>query len=173
MNAIEKRFRTNTSKSAEIGIRAERVMPGGDTRTVAHHEPYPLTIARGEGPFMWDADGRRILDFCSGQMSAIIGHSHPEIVEVVRRTMGELDHLYSTILSRPVVDLAALLAELAPGKLDRVLLVSTGGESNEAALRMAKLATGRHEIVGLSRSWHGVTGGAASATYSSFASRKR
>jgi 2,2-dialkylglycine decarboxylase (pyruvate) len=116
---------------------------------------------------MWDADGRRILDFCSGQMSAIIGHSHPEIVEVVRRTMGELDHLYSTILSRPVVDLAALLAELAPGKLDRVLLVSTGGESNEAAIRMAKLATGRHEIVGLSRSWHGVTGGAASATYSS------
>ena len=100
-------------------------------------------------------------------MSAIIGHSHPEIVEVVRRTMGELDHLYSTILSRPVVDLAALLAELAPGKLDRVLLVSTGGESNEAAIRMAKLASGRHEIVGLSRSWHGVTGGAASATYSS------
>ena len=107
---------------------------------------------------MWDAQGRRILDFCSGQMSAIIGHSHPEIVEVVRRTIGELDHLYSTILSRPVVDLAALLAELAPGKLDRVLLVSTGGESNDAAIRMAKLATGRHEIVGLSRSWHGVTG---------------
>jgi 2,2-dialkylglycine decarboxylase (pyruvate) len=100
-------------------------------------------------------------------MSAIIGHSHPEVVEVVRSTIGELDHLYSTILSRPVVELAALLAELAPGKLDRVLLVSTGGESNEAAIRMAKLASGRHEIVGLSRSWHGVTGGAASATYSS------
>ncbi len=127
----------------------------------------PFIAERAQGSFMWDASGRRILDFCSGQMSAIIGHSHPEIVEVVRRTVGELDHLYSTILSRPVVDLAALLAELAPGKLDRVLLVSTGGESNEAAIRMAKLASGRHEIVGLSRSWHGVTGGAASATYSS------
>src|SRR5947207_6385989 len=127
----------------------------------------PFIAERAQGSFMWDAQGNRILDFCSGQMSAIIGHSHPEIVEVVRHTMGELDHLYSTILSRPVVDLAALLAELAPGKLDRVLLVSTGGESNEAAIRMAKLATGRHEIVGLSRSWHGVTGGAASATYSS------
>src|SRR6185436_16421288 len=123
----------------------------------------PIIAERAQGSFMWDADGRRILDFCSGQMSAIIGHSHPEIVEVVRRTMGELDHLYSTILSRPVVDLAALLAELAPGKLDRVLLVSTGGGSYEAAIKMAKLATGRHEIVGLSRSWHGVTGGAASA----------
>ena len=81
--------------------------------------------------------------------------------------IGELDHLYSTILSRPVVDLAALIAKISPGKLDRVLLVSTGGESNEAALRMAKLVTGRHEIVAMSRSWHGVTGGAASATYSS------
>ena len=127
----------------------------------------PFIAERAQGSFMWDAQGRRILDFCSGQMSAIIGHSHPEIVEVVRRTFGELDHLYSTILSRPVVDLAALLAELSPGKLDRVLLVSTGGESNEAAIKMAKLATHRHEMVGLSRSWHGVTGGAAASTYSS------
>ena len=127
----------------------------------------PFIAERAQGSYMWDAEGRRILDFCSGQMSAIIGHSHPEIVEVVRHSIGELDHLYSTILSRPVVDLAALLAELAPGKLDRVLLVSTGGESNEAAIKMAKLATHRHEIVGLSRSWHGVTGGAAASTYSS------
>ena len=139
--------------------RAHLVRYGGDFA--------PFIAERAQGSFMWDASGRRILDFCSGQMSAIIGHSHPEIVEVVRRIVGELDHLYSTILSRPVVDLAALLAELAPGKLDRVLLVSTGGESNEAAIRMAKLASGRHEMVGLSRSWHGVTGGAASATYSS------
>jgi 2,2-dialkylglycine decarboxylase (pyruvate) len=100
-------------------------------------------------------------------MSAILGHSHREIVDVARRYIGELDHLYSTILSRPVVELAALIAKVSPGKLDRVLLVSTGGESNEAALRMAKLVTGRHEIVAMSRSWHGVTGGAASATYSS------
>ena len=139
--------------------RAHLVRYGGDFA--------PFVAERAQGSFMWNAEGRRILDFCSGQMSAIIGHSHPEIVEVVRRTVGELDHLYSTILSRPVIDLAALLAKLAPGKLDRVLLVSTGGESNEAAIRMAKLATGKHEVVGLSRSWHGVTGGAASATYSS------
>ena len=126
----------------------------------------PIIATSADGNFFTDADGRRILDFTSGQMSAILGHSHPEIVEVVRRSIGELDHLYSSILSRPVVDLAALLAEISPGKLDRVLLISTGGESNEAALRMAKLVTGRYEIVALSRSWHGVTGGASSATYS-------
>lgn len=119
------------------------------------------------GNWFTDADGRRILDFTSGQMSAILGHSHPEIVAVARHHIGELDHLYSTILSRPVVELAALLAKVSPGKLDRILLVSTGGESNEAALRMAKLVTGRHEVVAMSRSWHGVTGGAAANTYSS------
>jgi len=127
----------------------------------------PLIAESARGNWFTDADGRRILDFTSGQMSAILGHSHPEIVAVARHYMGELDHLYSTILSRPVVDLATLLAQVSPGKLDRALLVSTGGESNEAALRMARLVTGRHEVVAMSRSWHGVTGGAASATYSS------
>jgi 2,2-dialkylglycine decarboxylase (pyruvate) len=127
----------------------------------------PLIAETAHGNYFTDADGRRILDFTSGQMSTILGHSHPEIVAVARRWIGELDHLYSTILSRPVVDLAAMIADIAPGALQRVLLVSTGGESNEAALRMAKLVTGRHEIVSMSRSWHGVTGGAASATYSS------
>jgi len=159
MNDMGSSTRGNADPAFWEKARAHLVRYGGDF--------VPIIAERAQGSFMWDAQGRRILDFCSGQMSAIIGHSHPEIVEVVRRTIGELDHLYSTILSRPVVDLAALLAELAPGKLDRVLLVSTGGESNEAALKMAKLATGRHEVVGLSRSWHGVTGGAASATYSS------
>jgi 2,2-dialkylglycine decarboxylase (pyruvate) len=159
MNDIGSSARGNADPAFWDKARAHLVRYGGDF--------VPIIAERAQGSFMWDAQGRRILDFCSGQMSAIIGHSHPEIVEVVRRSIGELDHLYSTILSRPVVDLAALLAELAPGKLDRVLLVSTGGESNEAALKMAKLATARHEIVGLSRSWHGVTGGAASATYSS------
>ncbi len=127
----------------------------------------PVIAERAAGNWFTDADGRRILDFTSGQMSAILGHSHPEIVAVARRYVGELDHLYSTILSRPVVDLASLIARVSPGKLDRILLVSTGGESNEAALRMAKLVTGRHEVVAMSRSWHGVTGGAASNTYSS------
>ena len=127
----------------------------------------PVIAESAAGNWFTDADGRRILDFTSGQMSAILGHSHPEIVTVARRWMGELDHLYSTVLSRPVVDLAALIAEISPGGLDRVLLVSTGGESNEAALRMSRLVTGRHEVVAMSRSWHGVTGGAASATYSS------
>ena len=116
---------------------------------------------------MTTTEGRRILDFASGQMSTILGHSHPEITAVIREQAGDLVHLYSQLLSRPVIDLAEKLATLAPGNLERVLLLSTGGESNEAALRMAKTATGGYEILALSRSWHGVTQGAASATYNS------
>jgi 2,2-dialkylglycine decarboxylase (pyruvate) len=131
------------------------------------HYFQPVIIEKAQGSFMTTTDGRRLLDFASGQMSTILGHSHPEITEVIRHQAGELVHLYSQLLSRPVIDLAEQLGKLAPGALERVLLLSTGGESNEAAIRMAKTATGGYEVLALSRSWHGVTQGAASATYNS------
>lgn len=124
----------------------------------------PVIATRAGGSFVHDADGRAILDFTSGQMSALLGHSHPRIVETVDRQMRETVHLFSGMLSWPVVRLAERLAGLVPG-LERVLLLSTGAESNEAAIRMAKLVTGRHEIVAFSKSWHGMTAAAASATY--------
>jgi len=125
----------------------------------------PLIIERAQGSYVYDADGRAILDFTSGQMSAILGHSHPRIVEAVQRQITKLDHLFSGMLSRPVVDLAQRLAKLAPG-LDKVILLSTGAEANEAAIRLAKLVTGKHEVVAFSKSWHGMTGAAAAATFS-------
>src|SRR5690242_7680851 len=127
----------------------------------------PEIIARAEGSFVYTEGGRRILDFTSGQMSAILGHSHPEIVATVHEQIGELDHLFSGMLSRPVVDLCRRLAESLPAPLTKTLLLTTGAESNEAAVRMAKLVTGRHEIVSFARSWHGMTQAAANATYSS------
>jgi 2,2-dialkylglycine decarboxylase (pyruvate) len=126
----------------------------------------PAIIDRAAGSFLYTEDGRRILDFTSGQMSAILGHSHPEIVATVQRQIGTLDHLFSGMLSRPVVDLARRLAETLPDPLEKVLLLTTGAESNEAAIRMAKLVTGKHEIVSFARSWHGMTQAAANATYS-------
>jgi 2,2-dialkylglycine decarboxylase (pyruvate) len=124
-----------------------------------------IIVEKAKGSFVYDADGRGVLDFTSGQMSAILGHTHPDIVTTVERQMGRVAHLFSGMLSRPVVDLASRLAALAPG-LDRVQLLTTGAESNEAAIRMAKLVTGGHEVVAFAQSWHGMTGAAASATYS-------
>ncbi|MDP7605085.1 MAG: aspartate aminotransferase family protein, partial [Alphaproteobacteria bacterium] len=122
-------------------------------------------IVRADGPYIYDDTGREILDFTSGQMSGILGHGHPEIVAVVQEMVAELDHLHSGFLSDPVIEFADALAAMLPPELDRVLPLSTGGESNEAALRMAKTHTGGFEVVAFDRSWHGVTGGAAATTY--------
>ena len=146
------------SADAGFWVRARRhlLKYGGDF--------VPFVPVRAEGSFLYDAGGRQVLDFTSGQMSAILGHSHPEIVAVVREEVGRLDHLFSSMLSAPVVDLAEGLARLVP-ELPRVMLLSTGGEANEAAIRLAKLVTGKWEVVAFAQSWHGMTSGAAGATY--------
>jgi len=126
----------------------------------------PAVIERAAGSFVYDADERAILDFTSGQMSAILGHAHPDVVATVRDAVGTLDHLFSGMLSRPVVDLCRTLAGLAPAPLQKALLLTTGAEANEAALALAKLYTGGYEVVSFSQSWHGMTSGARSATYS-------
>jgi 2,2-dialkylglycine decarboxylase (pyruvate) len=120
--------------------------------------------ARAQGCSLYDANGARMLDFTSGQMSAILGHSHPEIVAALREASGKLDHLFSAMVSQPVVSLAEMLAAQAP-ELPKVMLLSTGGESNEAAIKLAKTVTGKWEIVTFTKSYHGVTAGAAAATF--------
>ena len=122
-------------------------------------------ISSASGAFVRDRDGREILDFTSGQMSAILGHAHPEIVATVNEAITRLDHLHSCFLSDTVLEFANALAAILPASLSKVLPLSTGAESNEAALKIAKLATGRFEVVAFDRSWHGVTGGAAAATF--------
>ena len=99
-------------------------------------------------------------------MSAVLGHAHPDIVATVTESIGSLDHLYSGMLSEPVVELATTLAGTLPDSLSKTLLLSTVAEANEAAIKMAKLVTGRYEIVSFDRSWHGMTSGAASLTFS-------
>ncbi|GAA4853543.1 aspartate aminotransferase family protein [Actinomycetospora corticicola] len=123
-------------------------------------------IARAAGSSVFTEDGRELLDFTSGQMSAILGHSHPEIVATVQEQVASLDHLHSGMLSRPVLDLAERLVATLPAPLEKAVFLTTGAEANEAALRMAKLVTGGHEVVSFARSWHGMTQGAANATYS-------
>ncbi|WP_432476938.1 aspartate aminotransferase family protein [Nocardioides sp. GXQ0305] len=126
----------------------------------------PRIIDRASGSYVFDESGEAILDFTSGQMSAVLGHSHPDVVRAVSDSVSNLDHLFSGMLSRPVVDLATRLAATLPDPLAMTMLLTTGAESNEAALKIAKLATGRYEIVSFDRSWHGMTSGARAATYS-------
>jgi 2,2-dialkylglycine decarboxylase (pyruvate) len=125
-----------------------------------------LLVEQAEGSWLTTEDGRRILDFTSGQMCATLGHGHPAIAAAMREASGRVVHLFSGFLSRDVTELARELMALLPEPLTRAMFLSTGGEANEAALRLAKLHTGGHEVLAFAGSWHGMTAGASSSTYS-------
>jgi 2,2-dialkylglycine decarboxylase (pyruvate) len=125
----------------------------------------PLLIERARGSYLWDRQGRKILDFTSGQMCATLGHNHPAVVEAIHKACEDVLHLFSGMLSPAVVDLADSLCQLLPPTLQKALFLSTGSEANESALRMAKLHTGGFEVIGLSASWHGMTAGASASTF--------
>jgi 2,2-dialkylglycine decarboxylase (pyruvate) len=122
------------------------------------------TVVRASGSYVETASGRRVLDFTAGQICATIGHNHPRVADAVRRALDEVIHLNSWMLSPPVLELAGALLATVPPPLARTMFVSTGGESIEVAVKMAKLHTGGFEVASLTRSWHGLTGGAAALT---------
>lgn len=122
-------------------------------------------IVRTKGSYLYSENGRAILDFSSGQMCATIGHNHPAIIAAMGKAGESVIHLDSTMLSPDVIALADTLCNLLPEPLNKVQFLNTGGEANEAAIRLAKIATGKFEIIGMAGSWHGTTTGAASATY--------
>jgi len=122
-------------------------------------------VQRASGSFVETVDGQRVLDFTAGQICATVGHNHPRVVAAIEAACRDVLHLNSWMLSEPVLALAERLLATLPDPLRRVMFLSTGGEGIEAALRMAKLFTGRFEVISLTRSWHGVTGGASALTY--------
>jgi 2,2-dialkylglycine decarboxylase (pyruvate) len=139
--------------------------------TVEHHlvryggSFAPMLIERARGSYLYDRQGRKILDFTSGQMCATLGHNHPDVVLAIHKACEEVLHLFSGMLSPAVVELANALCQVLPSTLQKALFLNTGSEVNEAALRMAKLHTGGFEVVGLSASWHGMTAGASASTF--------
>ena len=131
-------------------------------------ERFDNLFCRANGSIVVDDNGREILDFTSGQMCSTIGHNHPAIVEAVNRAGEMAYHLFSGMIPEVVAELALKLATgWMPAGLKRSLLVNTGSETNEAALRMAKMFTGGYEVIAVGGSWHGVTGGSASVTMAS------
>ena len=137
-----------------------------DTRGLIRYggEFWPEPVVRASGSFLETASGRRVLDFTAGQICATIGHNHPRVTEAIRRSLDDVIHLNAWMLSPPVLDLADALLATLPPSLARAMFLSTGGEAIEVAARMAKLHTGGFEVASLTRSWHGLTGGAASLT---------
>jgi 2,2-dialkylglycine decarboxylase (pyruvate) len=137
-----------------------------DEHLIRYGMPFvPRMIARARGTLLWDTSGREVLDFTSGQMCATLGHNHPRILEAIAEACQGVLHLFSGMLSPPVVELSRRLTALLPPSLSKAMFLSTGAEANEAAIKMAKLHTGNFEIVGLTGAWHGMTSGAQSVNY--------
>lgn len=139
-------------------------------KSKAHLANYGTTfhddvIVGSRGMYIYTASGHKILDWTSGQMSCLLGHGHPEIVKTIADHAMYLDHLFSGMVSPPVISLGERLCTALPKGLDKTFFLSTGGESNEAAIKMAKMYTGKWEIVGLGASWHGMTAQALGAQY--------
>ena len=149
----------NDERASATDFREHLIRYGGDA--------YPEVVEQASGSYVTDAKGRRILDFTSGQMCATVGHNHPNIVAAIKRSCDSALHLFSGMIPRSVVQLADALAKILPPPLRKSLFVNTGSESNEAAIKMAKLATGGFEVVALGGSWHGVTGNAGAVSFAS------
>ena len=126
-----------------------------------------VLAARGEGAVLYDEDNRRYLDFTAGIGVTSTGHCHPRVVEAAQRQVGTLIHAqYTTVMHRPLLDLVDRLGEVLPAGLDRMFFANSGSEAVEAALRLARQATGRPNVVVFHGGFHGRTVAAASMTTS-------
>lgn len=129
-----------------------QVMPGGNTRSVLHYSPFPLTMERGDGPFLWDVDGHRYADFLGEYTAGLYGHSHPVIMEAVR---GALDNgLVLGAPGRSEGELARQLCGRFPS-CDLVRFTNSGTEANLMAIGAARAATGRDGVMVFDGGYHG------------------
>ncbi|HPJ84570.1 MAG TPA: glutamate-1-semialdehyde 2,1-aminomutase, partial [Methanothrix sp.] len=131
---------------------AKRLMPGGVSSPVRAISPYPFYVSRAEGPYLWDVDGKRLIDYCLAYGPMILGHRHPEIM---KRVIEQLERgwLYGT-----PSELEIRLAERIVGhypSIDMLRFVNTGTEATMAALRIARGYTGRDRIVKVEGGFHG------------------
>jgi len=124
---------------------------------VAQAKLDPMVISGSEGSFVWDGQGRRLLDFTSQLVYTNLGHQHPRVVEAIRRQAETLCTAAPTHATLARSEAARLIASHTPGDLDRILFTTAGADANEHAIRMARLHTGRPKVLSRYRSYHGGT----------------
>jgi len=159
------------------GVHLKTPVPGPNARAIiAKDQKYlmtstktaPIVAASGEGVWITDVDGNRLLDFASGVAVQAVGYSHPEVVRAVREQVGHLTHFAGTdFYYENQTRLAEKLVHLTPGTFDKkVFFTNSGTESAEAALKMARFYRQRPIVVGLLGAFHGRTMGSLTMTTS-------
>ena len=125
----------------------------------------PLVLNKGKGAIVWDINGKEYLDFTSSYGVALLGHSHPKIVEAVCRQAERLISCHAGFYNDVRTEFLQKLAGITPKDLDKSFLSNSGAESIECAIKLARKFTGKTEIISLMGAFHGKTMGALSATW--------
>src|SRR5690349_19154270 len=132
---------------------------------LATYKKMPIAAERGEGVWLYTSDGDRYLDLYGGHAVAGTGHCHPHVVEAIQKQAGELLFYSNLVYSSARAKAAEKLVSVAPKELTKSFFCNSGTEANENAMRMARMATGREQIVTFSGGFHGRTADAISATF--------
>ncbi len=125
----------------------------------------PLVLTRGKGATVWDINGKEYVDCSSSYGVALLGHCHPKIVEAVKAQVEQLISCHSGFYNDKRAEFVQKLVQITPKGLDKVFLSNSGAESVECAIKLARKATGKTEIIALMGAFHGKTMGALSATW--------
>ena len=141
----------------------------------SHTRDFPLAVKRASGSVIEDVDGNRFLDFAAGIAVCSTGHCHPKVVAAVKAQTEQLMHMCGSDFYYPIMaDLTDKLVEIAPGKSPkRVLLVNSGAETVEAALKLSRYHTKRKYVIAFHGAFHGRTMGALSLTCSKARQKER
>ena len=151
---IKERYAAVRPNSLRLHQEACKYLPGGDTRTATFFYPFPNFMERGEGAYMYDRDGHKLLDFQNNYTSLIHGHGHAPTVEAVQKQIA-LGSAYAAPFEKQI-ELAKLLTERFPG-MDLVRFTNSGTEANMNALRIARAYTGKAKIIKTEGGYHGTT----------------
>lgn len=151
---LEDVYTSKRKKSKEMYKRATLYLPGGDTRTATYFEPFPHFIEKGQGAYLYDIDGNKLLDFQNNYTSLIHGHGHVPTKEAVRAQM-EKGQAYAAPFALQI-DLAEVLVERFPS-IDLIRFTNSGTEANMHAIRIARAFTGKAKIVKTEGGYHGTT----------------
>lgn len=117
----------------------------------------PLVLERGEGMYVFDEGGARYLDCFGGVLTVSVGHANPSVNGAIVEQVGKISHTSTLYVNRPQTELAEKLAELAPGRLTKSFFTNSGSEADETAIVLARLYTGRQEVIALRHSYSGRT----------------
>lgn len=129
--------------------------------------PYLIDVEKADGIYIWDKSGKRYIDMIAGVAVTNIGHRNPQVIEAIKSQLDKHLHVmvYGEYLQDSQLALAKNLASVLPQNLQCSYIVNSGTEANEAAIKLAKRFTGRHELISFKGSYHGNTHGSMSISY--------